>query len=189
MENKKQKIEDVSRKLFAEKGYKKVSMDEISFKSSITKRTIYSYFKDKDELFSVFVKEELNNMKNIIEKIENQDLSFFEKIHETIYQLLKYKKQSKFLDSLSKEADELKTVSSISHLKIINDSIQNYIKIKLTSAIENGNIKNCNVDICSFIIYKIYISIIFEYNDNLEEKDEIEIVDNITKILKTGIFN
>lgn len=49
-------------------------MDEIAKKSKVTKKTIYSYFKDKDELVQYFVLEEIENMKQIIEKNENYNV-------------------------------------------------------------------------------------------------------------------
>ncbi|MDD3452979.1 MAG: TetR/AcrR family transcriptional regulator [Bacilli bacterium] len=189
MENKKEKVNQTAKLLFAQKGYKKVSMDEIASKSSVTKRTIYTYYKDKDELFKYFINEELENLRKIVESIEKKELSFFDKIHETLYQLLKYKKQSEFLNTISKEAIEIKTSPVITYLKVINDSIQDYIKQKLELAIKNGYVKECDVDICSFLICKLYIAILFEWNSANKEINEKEIIDNISRLLKTGIFN
>lgn len=188
MENKKEKVKLVAKSLFSKKGYKKVSMDELAKVSQVTKRTIYSYFKDKDDLFRTFIEEELIAMKEIIEKIEALDISFFDKVHMTIYQLLQYKKQSEFLNTISLEADQLKTDSVIHSIKVINDNIQNYIKEKLTAAISHGYIKECDVDFTAFLIYKLYIAMLFEW-DNSKNLDEQQITDGITRILKTGIFN
>ena len=65
---KKEVVINTARELFTKYGYKKVSMDEIARTSNVTKKTIYSYFKDKDELFRYFIEEELINMKQKIEK-------------------------------------------------------------------------------------------------------------------------
>ena len=189
MENKRNKVKQVAKALFSEKGYKKVSMDEIAKVSGVTKRTIYSYFQDKDELFRTFIEEELLAMKDIVESIEKQDITFFEKIHTTIYQLLKYKKQNEFLNAITLEADQLKTNSAVTYLKMVNDNIQLYIKEKLEAAIQNGYIKACDVDLSSFLIYKLYIAMLFEWNNTEKELDETQITDSITRILKTGIFN
>ena len=57
---KKEQIVEAARKLFTQYGYKKVSMDEIAKEAGVTKKTVYAYFKDKDELFKYFVFEEVD---------------------------------------------------------------------------------------------------------------------------------
>ena len=52
---KKEQIVEAARKLFTKYGYKKVSMDEIAKEAGVTKKTVYAYFKDKDELFKYFI--------------------------------------------------------------------------------------------------------------------------------------
>lgn len=59
------------------------------------KNKIYTYFKDKDDLFKYFVTQEIKNMKNIIEKNDKLDEPYFRKIHQTIYELIKYRKENK----------------------------------------------------------------------------------------------
>ena len=50
MNNIKEDILKSSRELFTNYGYKKVSMDEIAKASGVTKKTVYSYFKDKESI-------------------------------------------------------------------------------------------------------------------------------------------
>ena len=63
---KKEEVINSARELFITYGYKKVSMDEIAKKSGVTKKTIYSYFKDKNELIKYFLYEEIEKMKKIV---------------------------------------------------------------------------------------------------------------------------
>ena len=63
-------IIETARDLFTKYGYKKVSMDEIAHEANVTKKTIYSYFKDKDSMFLYFLNEELEKLKAEIEKNE-----------------------------------------------------------------------------------------------------------------------
>ena len=53
--SKKEQVITTARILFSERGYRKVSMDEIAKVSGVTKRTIYRYFKDKDDLIKYFL--------------------------------------------------------------------------------------------------------------------------------------
>ena len=64
--NKKEIVINKARDLFTTYGYKKVSMDEIAKEANVTKKTIYTYFKDKDDLcFILYVNEELEKMKKM----------------------------------------------------------------------------------------------------------------------------
>ena len=185
--NKKEIVINIARDLFTSYGYKKVSMDEIALKSGITKKTIYTYFKDKDSLFNYFIMEEINKMKLLIEEEEKKETNAFKLLNKVLYKMLLYKKESKFLSMIAQEAFTLKKSYVIKHIETIDKEIQNYIKLKLEKRILNGEIKKCDTEVCSFIIYKIYISVMFELDSkNLNEK---EITENVTKILKEGLFN
>ena len=66
--NKKETIINTARKLFTQYGYTRVSMEEIAKEANVTKKTIYSYFKDKSALFQYFIDEELLKIKKEIKK-------------------------------------------------------------------------------------------------------------------------
>ena len=61
-------IIEKARVLFNNYGYTKVSRDEIAKDANVTKKTVYSYFKDKESLFEYFVEEQLNKLKKSIER-------------------------------------------------------------------------------------------------------------------------
>ena len=185
MNNKKEEILKSARELFTNYGYKKVSVDEIAKKANVTKKTVYSYFNDKESLLKSLIEEELVHMKNIIIR-HSDETNFFEGVNKVLYELLKYKKETKLFETLSKEVNELNTASSKKSLKMFDDGILDFIKLRLSWAIDKGYVKNCDVDLCAFIIYKVYVSVIFEWDKELDEK---KVTENITKILKEGLFN
>ena len=61
-----EKILDVSWKLFQQKGYRGVSMDEICLQAGITKPTLYYYFHNKEELFARVLERRLKNFHEAI---------------------------------------------------------------------------------------------------------------------------
>ena len=184
---KEEQIIETARKLFHQFGFKKVSMDEIAKEAGVTKRTIYAYFSSKEELLKYFILEEIKNMKDIIEEVESKNEGFFEIINQVIYRLLKYKKERDFLNIISREAEILKNPIVIQNLKLIDEQIQNYIKQKLITAKEKGYIYYEDLDITTFLIYKMYIALILEWNDKEKELDEQMIANNISEILKNGL--
>lgn len=184
---KKEQIIEAARLLFHKYGFKKVSMDEIARESGVTKRTIYSYFSSKEDLLKYFIQEEILNMKNIVEEIDNKNLDFFETVNQSIYNLLKYRRERNFLNTITKEAEWLKNPIIIKNLELIDTQIQHYIKGKLEKAKESGNIYYEDVDITAFLIYKMYIALMFEWNENEKELDEQMIASSISAILKNGL--
>ena len=70
---------------------------------------------------------------------------------------------------------------------MIDTQIQNYIKGKLEKAKENGYIDYKDVDITSFLIYKMYIALMFEWNEHEKKLDEQIIASSISQILKNGL--
>lgn len=183
----KDKILLAARELFTLYGYKKVSVDEIAKLTGTTKKTIYSYFKDKESILVEITMEELKKMKDIITSCLNENSGDFSlEVNEIIMKLINYKKETKLFITLSKEANELNNITSKNSINMIDEAIMNFIKERLTVAIDKGYVRKCNVDLCSFIIYKIYIAIMFEYDGDIDEK---EISNNVSKILKEGLLN
>lgn len=184
---KKDEIIKSSRELFTKHGFKRVSMDDIARESGVTKKTIYTYFTSKEELLEFFIKEQLNNMKNIVEEIDKKNYDFYENIHQIIYQLLKYRSQEDFLKLIAKEAKDYKSPIVIRKVSTIDSKIQEYILGKIKKAKENENINVNDEEIAAFLIYKMYISLIFEWDDSKQKLNEEIISKNIINFLKNGL--
>jgi Transcriptional regulator len=60
--NVKVRIRDKARELFLRYGVRSVSMDDIATSLAMSKKTIYQYFADKNELVDEVVNDEVNNM-------------------------------------------------------------------------------------------------------------------------------
>mgnify|MGYP000160049267 FL=1 len=182
-----EQILNAAKKLFTNYGFKKVSMDEIANEAGVTKKTVYTYFSSKEELLKYCIKEELQNMRKIIENVESKKLDFMETVHQVIYNLLKYKKNCKFLKMLFKESEILKNEQLKDNLKIVDKEIQNYIRKQLELAIQNDKIEVQNIDITTFLIYKMYIALMIDWNEDYKKLDEKEIADNILHFLVNGL--
>ena len=178
-----EQILNAAKKLFTNYGFKKVSMDEIASEAGVTKKTVYTYFSSKEELLKYCIKEELQNMRKIIENVESKKLDFMETVHQVIYNLLKYKKNCNFLKMLFKESEILKNEQLKENLKIVDKEIQNYIRKQLELAIQNDKIEVQNIDITTFLIYKMYIALMIDWNEDYKKLDEKEIADNILHFL------
>ena len=180
-------IVDAARKLFYKFGFKKVSMDEIAREAGVTKKTVYTYFSSKEELFKYFNQEELDNMKKLVEDIEKEDLDFFEAVHQIIFQLIKYKNKRQFFKLMTNEAEVLKSSIASKTLNLIDEQIQSYIYDIVKNAMDKGYIKKENPEVVTFLVYKMYIALMFDWSETREKLDEEEIAKTILDILKNGL--
>ena len=184
---KEKQIVDAARKLFYKFGFKKVSMDDIAREAGVTKKTVYTYFSSKEELFKYFIQEELDNMKKIVEDIEKEDLDFFEAVHQIIFQLIKYKNKRQFFKLMTNEAEVLKSSIASKSLNLIDEQIQSYIYDIVKNAMDKGYIKKEDPEVVTFLVYKMYIALMFDWSETREKLDEEEIAKTILDILKNGL--
>ncbi len=184
---KKEQIIEAARNLFHQFGFKKVSMDEIAKEAGVTKKTIYMYFSSKEELLKYFIQEEITNMEEIVEEVEANNTDPFEAVNQAIYKILQYRKHQDFLNIIAKEAEWLRNPVIIESLNLIDNKIQNYIRTKLQSAKEKGFIEYKDLDVTTFLIYKMYIALIIEWNPKDKELNEQMIAETISVILKKGL--
>lgn len=184
--NKKEEVINAARDLFTKYGYKKVSMDEIAKEASVTKKTIYSYFSDKEAMFKYFASEELQSMKEKIENDVNSSTSFIDRVSKILYESLLFRKNSDLIKTIIKEISKNNTAECISFLKFYDGEIVSYIEEKIKQEIQNKTIKKCDAHLTAFIIYKVYSSILFEYD---REIDEERVTKEVTNILKDGLLN
>lgn len=182
--NKKEQIIEAATNLFSKYSYKKVSMDEIAKEANVTKKTIYSYFKDKNDLIKYIITKELQRMKSINDKIDRQDIPFIEKINNLILELIDYRTNSKILNAFREETNVSQIEAECS--EIINKTINEELKQKIDDAIEKKYIKPCDSEIAAFIIYKIYVSLMFEWNKPIDKE---KVSKNVMNILTSGLLN
>lgn len=185
MNTKKQSVINAARELFTKYGYRKVSMDEIAKQSNVTKKTIYTYFKDKNDLIKYFLNDEINKMKQIADEIDKEDIPFEDKIHKLITIELDYRNNSKILESFLKEIDQGKLKVDKETESILSTTIQKELKIRLDKAIKDGYIKDCDTKVAAFLIYKIYVAIMFELDKPIDKEKATE---NIMNILKAWLL-
>lgn len=185
---KQEQIIEAARKLFYKYGFKRVSVDEIAREAKVTKRTLYMYFKSKEEILKYFINEEIQKMECMVRDIEAQNLGFLDTIHQVLYKLLKYKNEHEFLNRIIEEIDVFNNPMLIENLKVIDSKIQSYILQKLNIAIEKGYTKVEDPEVTAFLIYKMYIALMFDWKKNNSKLDENTVASQILNILKFGLI-
>lgn len=75
---------DVARQLFAKKGVENTTMNDIAKASRKGRRTLYTYFKNKEELYMAVVKSELEILWERLQRVAERDTPPEKKIIEVI---------------------------------------------------------------------------------------------------------
>lgn len=77
----KEKIQEGAKNLFVKYGIRSISMDDIARHLSVSKKTLYQHFVDKDELVTMVVQSRLNDQKKIYDEIAEQSENAIDELH------------------------------------------------------------------------------------------------------------
>lgn len=85
MERTKKILIDVARRLFAEIGKDKTTMNDIAAESKKGRRTLYTYFRNKDDIYLAVIENELKYMLTRLENVVDKNISPDKKLEEYIF--------------------------------------------------------------------------------------------------------
>lgn len=81
----KAKLVDVARQLFAKMGVENTTMNDIALASKKGRRTLYTYFKSKEDIYMAVVESELDILSDMMKRVAEKDISPDGKMIEMIY--------------------------------------------------------------------------------------------------------
>jgi len=81
----KAKLVDVARQLFAKMGVENTTMNDIALASKKGRRTLYTYFKSKEDIYMAVVESELDLLSDMMKRVAEKNISPDEKMIEMIY--------------------------------------------------------------------------------------------------------
>ena len=76
---------DVARQLFAKKGLENTTMNDIAVASGKGRRTLYTYFKSKEDIYSAVIASELERLSDKLDEVAAKKIQPQDKIIELIY--------------------------------------------------------------------------------------------------------
>ena len=80
-----QKLVDVARQLFAKNGFENTTMNDIALLSGKGRRTLYTYFKSKEDVYYAVIESELERLSDKMDEVATRRIRPQEKIIELIY--------------------------------------------------------------------------------------------------------
>lgn len=80
-----QKLIDIARQLFAKNGVANTTMNDIAVASGKGRRTLYTYFNSKEEVYSAVVESELERLSDKLDEVAAMKMRPLDKVIELIY--------------------------------------------------------------------------------------------------------
>ncbi|QOS88106.1 TetR/AcrR family transcriptional regulator [Peribacillus sp. JNUCC41] len=173
--DRKKLILEAATKSFSLFGYKATTMDQVAKIANVGKGTIYTFYKNKEELFKEIVQRMIEEMKYEAEQSLDDQLSFFENLHRAVYRILEFRQEHQLSLKLLQEERDIGTPAVQEMVNEMEEAIVSYIKEKLKIAIDKGYIQPCDPEITAFLMLKMYLALIFDWERNHTplEKEEI----------------
>lgn len=156
-------ILEAAEKSFSMFGYKASTVDQIAKIANVGKGTIYTFFSNKEELFSEIVTSLVKETKLAASGAIKEDRPFYENLHNALYEVIKFRKTHQLAVKLSQEVKELNTSPVKEAMQRIEKAVLSFVQKELDKAVEKGEIKECPTDIVAFMMVKLYIGLIFDW--------------------------
>lgn len=80
-----QKLIDIARQLFAKRGMANTTMNDIAVASGKGRRTLYTYFNSKEEVYSAVIESELERLSDKLDEVAAMKMRPLDKVIELIY--------------------------------------------------------------------------------------------------------
>jgi AcrR family transcriptional regulator len=187
--DRRQLIVDAATKSFSLFGYKATTMDQVAKLANVGKGTIYTFFKNKEELFDDIINSLLKDMKDVAEKAINKENSFHENANRVLFDLLEFRNSHQLTIKLFQEEREIGTQAVVEVVQRVEEAIINYMKGIIQEAIDRKEIKRCDPEITAFVMLKLYVSLIFDWERSHKPLDKEEISELFELYLFKGLSN
>ena len=184
--NKKEDIIKVTAKLFSQKSFHDVKMDEIAEELGIAKGTIYLYFKSKEKLYLEILEESYKAIEALLENeiaIDEPSPVKLKKVLGIIFGF--YRKNLDVLKILSRDETHLikEHFEFTEHWRLRR--LKLYEKI-LEKGIREGSFNVQNPRLTALIIFGLVRSVMFFYRT---EKDTTDIAKEVYDVITNGILS
>ncbi len=179
-------IIEAATKSFSLFGYKATTMDQVAKLANVGKGTIYTFFKNKEELFEEIISTLVNEMIAEAEAVIQPELPFTENVHRALYRLLEFRSQHQLMIKLVQEETEMGTLAVSDMLQHVEDEIISYIKQKIDVAIAKGAIPPTDTEITSFLLLKMYIVLVSDWEKHHQPLSSEQIAEMMKVFLLKG---
>jgi len=188
MEETKDRLMDIAKGRFDRFGFKKTTMDEICSDARVSKKTLYKFFRDKEDFFvSLFNREALKSRKIVLGGLKNIE-DPLEKIKKFMQVSREYFKKEPFMIRALRDEDGLYAPFLKEKYQVfVEEGILNILAGFLREGIEQGKFRNLDTHINAYIIFKLFQAFTYartiplSNNKNGEKKELDELIAFISR--------
>nr|WP_272508373.1 TetR/AcrR family transcriptional regulator [Paenisporosarcina quisquiliarum] len=162
-------ILEAATKSFSLFGYKATTMDQVAKLANVGKGTIYTFFSNKEELFHAIVFAMINEMKAEKDAIISDRRSFQENAHLVLMKMLEFRERHALLSKLIAEEKEMQTPIVQAVLVKVEQEIVHYIAEHIERAISNKEIRDVDVELVAYLIFKAYMAFAVDWQMTHEQ--------------------
>ncbi|MCO7126728.1 TetR/AcrR family transcriptional regulator [Sporolactobacillus shoreicorticis] len=185
--DRKEKVIRAAEKTFASFGYKATTMDLVARLADVGKGTIYTFFTNKEELFYEIMNQFIQRIKKIATNAIHDEDSFFVNLHRALYSMLELRKEHQLTIKLTQEFREVGTAQAEKALADIEDAILGFMEEFISKAAAKGELKACDPKVTAFVILRLYISLVFDWEMHHSPLSSQEIADLFELYLVHGL--
>lgn len=183
--DRKQEIIKAATKSFSLFGYKATTMDQVAKLANVGKGTIYTFFKNKEELFDDIITTLISDMESEAQAAISPDKPLKKNLHDALYKILEFRLEHQLTIKLFEEDRDFGTPTVQDGVKKLESATLDFIKEKIEKAIVKKEIKPCDPEITAFILLKLYIALIMDWEKSREPLKKEE----IANLFELYIFN
>ena len=187
-------IMDAAVGIFAKKGYRDTTLDEIAITSEFGKGTIYNYFKSKEEIYFAIIDDVSKSLYQIIRQADsaaNNSKDFFEMHVQLVFQYCVGKRDAFII--YVREIAHFTTDIFITDRKKINvrhDEVKSILIKKISKGIKLKEFKKYDAEklatLYEHLIFPYMLFLINTFEDKFDQDREI---DFILSVFYNGIIN
>lgn len=183
--DRRQEILEAAAKSFSLFGYKATTMDQVARIANVGKGTIYTFFSNKEELFNAIVVKMIHEMRVEANAVTIEGATFEKNVHAGLMRMLSFRKTHQLYAKLVDEEKALHTPAVTEVLEMIEKEIVSYIRTKIEKGISKGELKTCDTELISYLLFKSYIALVVDWGEHHEKELEEE---RIVALLSETIF-
>lgn len=185
--DRKENIIAAAEKTFASFGYKATTMDLVARVANVGKGTIYTFFTNKEELFYEIMNQFIRRIKKVATKAIHENDTFFTNLHRALYSVLEMRKEHQLTIKLTQELKEIGTAQAQQALANIEDAILGFMEEFIKKAELKGEIIPCDPKVTAFVVLRLYIALVFDWEQRHSPLSSDEIADLIEIYFVRGL--
>ena len=143
---------DTARQLFAKNGFEATTMNEIATASGKGRRTLYTYFSSKEEIYLAVIQSELDRLSSRMEEVARQDLSPEKKMVKLFFAHLEFVKEAVYRNG-NLRAEFFRDVWKVESVrKNFDRNEKNLLTQVITEGVESGHFEADDIPLMVDII-------------------------------------